>query len=91
MVGAMCKRFLFGQVQGKWLACLLAGRCALPPKEEMEREIKAWEASVSGICYQPLLIDGVPYIKTIKREIRRAQQRASRLREERREESRTKG
>lgn len=34
----------------------------------MMSEIRGWAESVRDVCYQPLLIDGVSYIKQIKKE-----------------------
>jgi hypothetical protein len=42
----------------------------------MEEEVREWEAGVANVCYQPMLIDGAPYIKQIKREIREGQDRS---------------
>jgi hypothetical protein len=47
----------------------------------MEQEIEQWEAGVRHVCYQPMLIDGVPYIKQIKREIKRSQDPSYRQRD----------
>lgn len=67
--------FPVSEVQSKWVACVLGGRCALPAKAEMEKEIACWEDSVRHVCYQPMLIDGVPYISQIKSIIKQGRKR----------------
>jgi hypothetical protein len=43
----------------------------------MEKEIACWEDSVRHVCYQPMLIDGVPYISQIKSIIKQGRKRAT--------------
>ena len=62
------------EVQGKWLAALLAGRCRLPAREAMHQSIAADKAALAR-RYGPsprhtLQVDFHPYKELIEREMR---------------------
>lgn len=71
------------ELQGKWIGELLAGRCALPDRDEMNRAIDAdqrWLAKrFVASTRHTVQVDHNHYLKTLRREMRAGRRRARRL------------
>ena len=49
--------------QAEWFSCVASGECALPPREEMEKEIEIWKENKRP--YRPMQIASQSYLKAI--------------------------
>jgi dimethylaniline monooxygenase (N-oxide forming) len=68
------------EAQSEWIADLLRGRAQLPPRQEMEREIKGYEKSMHkryvNSKRHTIEVDFHPYLRQLHRERRRSSQPA---------------
>lgn len=68
------------ELQGKWIAALLSGRCALPDRDTMTREIERERAKLQkrfvASARHTIEVDHAHYLRDLRRELRRGARRS---------------
>lgn len=54
------------ETQAQWVAKVFTGEVKLPSAQEMDAEVLEWESNIGEEIYNPMRVNNLQYIQTIK-------------------------